>query len=116
MINRKITLVFSVVVLLLGLSAVSLYGDMMRMNNGQTLDGDYLGGDSRSIQFRVRGIARTYQLSEVDQIQFTDTQGLDTGVNQDMVPFANSFLDMMRPREWQITDMGDLASIYPRDR
>jgi hypothetical protein len=110
MMNSKILVAFNVLVFLLGLSAISLHADTLRLKSGQALDGTYLGGNADSIQFRVRGTARTFRLSEVDQIQFADDdEGPGTGANQNMVPFTNSFLEMMRPGDWQITDMGAKA-------
>src|SRR5690242_6896326 len=114
----KILVAFNVLLLLFCLSAISLSADTLRQRNGHTIDGTYVGGNADSIQFRVRGSARTFRLSEVDQIQFTDDeeQGLNNGANQNMVPFVNSFVEIMRPNDWQIPDLGDSVGIYPRDR
>jgi hypothetical protein len=115
--NSKILVAFNVLVFSLSLSAISLRADTLRLKNGQTQDGVYLGGNADSIQFRVRGAARTFRLSEVDRIQFAnDDEGPPTGANQNMVPFTNSFLQMMRPADWQITDMADSVGLYPPDR
>ena len=115
--NNKISIVFSVLIFSLCLSAISLPADTLRLKNGQTVEGVYLGGNADSLQFRVRGTTRTYRLSEVDQIQFTgDGEGQDAGVNQNMVPFANSFLEILRPNDWQLFDLGDSVGLYPRDR
>ena len=117
--NGRILIVFNVLTLALGLSAVSLQADTLRLKNGQTVDGIFLGGDARSIQFRVRGAAKTYQLADVDQIQFVDDQGPGTGANganPNLVPFANSFLEMLRPSDWLISNLGDSVGLYPPDR
>ena len=112
---RNILIIFNLLIFFTALSATSMRADTLRLKNGQVVDGVFLAGDSRSIQFRVRGTARTYQISDVDQIQFIDNNQ-NSGQNQNMVPFENSFLQIMRPADWLVTDYGDSVGIYPRDR
>lgn len=54
--------------------AALLPADTMRLHDGRTIDGTFIGGDSRTVRFmdRDRNIA-TYNITEVDQIIFANT-------------------------------------------
>ena len=54
----------------LGLSSL-LMVDVLRLRNGDLVEGTYLGGDSRSVKFiDSEGNVRTYEISEVEGVRF----------------------------------------------
>ena len=56
--------------ILLGMSSL-LIADVLRLSNGDIVEGTYLGGNSRSVKFLdSEGNVRTYEISEVDGIRF----------------------------------------------
>jgi hypothetical protein len=54
----------------LGLTASWLQADSLVLQNGQTLEGVFLGGDSRSVRFAAGDLVHTYSLGEIKSIEF----------------------------------------------
>ena len=52
------------------LALASLAADTIYLKNGQLVDGTYLGGTSQVVRFRVNGVITTYNVSDVQEIQF----------------------------------------------
>ncbi len=47
--------------------------DTLRLKNGATVDGTYMGGDSREVKFlRTDGGVRSYRVSDIEQVMFGD--------------------------------------------
>ena len=92
-------------------SSVGLSADMLRLKNGQSMEGTYLGGNSRSIRFEVSGATRYYSVEDVDQIQFTGTPVAQVR----FVPFSNGFLSMKRPDTWLVRQNGGSWTIAPAE-
>jgi len=100
MINRKPLLIVGLIVMLLGPVILPLTADTIYLKNGQWVEGTYLGGNARSIRFRVNGAAKNYPIADVDQVQF----GSDTAaVSQRFVTFQNTMLSFRHPDNWQVT-------------
>lgn len=60
-------------IVLIAASALSLQADTLRLRDGRTLQGTYLGGTTREIRFQENGGAeRQYQISDVDGVSFRD--------------------------------------------
>ena len=52
------------IILTLGASAACVQADSLILQNGQTVEGVFLGGDSRSVRFAAGDQVHTYSLSE----------------------------------------------------
>jgi hypothetical protein len=53
----------------------TLSADSLRLKNGQTVDGTFLGGDSREVKFlQSNGSVKNYPVSEVTTISFGDSE------------------------------------------
>ncbi len=63
--------------ILLSLAAATtlLSADTLVLRNGNHLEGNYAGGDGRSLRFNVAGRVNTYGLNEIESIRFTGPQG-----------------------------------------
>ncbi|MBI2822094.1 MAG: hypothetical protein HYX74_07695 [Acidobacteria bacterium] len=69
--RRKGTSRAGIAPLLLFLLATSpMLADTVYLRDGSSVDGTYLGGNSREIRFRVDGLVRTYPVADVEQIWF----------------------------------------------
>ncbi|HEV8131549.1 MAG TPA: hypothetical protein VGQ81_09860 [Acidobacteriota bacterium] len=63
----------STLFLLLALLAVSLaLADTLTLRDGQSFNGTYLGGTSRTIRFRAEGVIKTFRKEEVRDISFLE--------------------------------------------
>jgi len=63
---KKILLTFAALAL-----AVPAWADVIRLTNGSTVEGTYLGGDSREVKFlRSNGSVKTYAVSDVASLAF----------------------------------------------
>lgn len=63
---KKILLAFAVMAL-----SVPAWADVIRLTNGSTVEGTYLGGDSREVKFlRSNGSVKTYAVSDVESLSF----------------------------------------------
>lgn len=63
---KKILLTFAALAL-----AVPAWADVIRLTNGSTVEGTYLGGDSREVKFlRSNGSVKTYAVSDVVSLAF----------------------------------------------
>ena len=110
MINRKPLLIVSLAVMLFGPAVWSLTADTIYLKNGQWVEGTYLGGNARSIRFRVNNVAKNYPVADVDQVQF----GSNTSVaSQRFVTFQNTMLSLRHPDNWQVTQDGNSWIIAP---
>jgi len=110
MINRKPLLIVSLAVMLFGPAVWSLTADTIYLKNGQWVEGTYLGGNARSIRFRVNNVAKNYPVADVDQVQF----GSNTSVaSQRFVTFQNTMLSLRYPDNWQVTQDGNSWIIAP---
>lgn len=58
------------IILTLTASASWLQGDSLILQNGQTAEGVFLGGDSRSVRFAAGDQVHTYALSEIKSLEF----------------------------------------------
>lgn len=54
----------------LGVSSSWLQADSIILQNGQTLEGVFLGGDSRSVRFAAADVVHTYGLGEIKSLEF----------------------------------------------
>jgi len=110
MINRKPLLIVGLIVMLLGPAVLSLTADTIYLKNGQWVEGTFLGGNARSVRFRVNGVAKNYAIADVGQVQF----GSDTAAgSQRFVTFQNPMLSLQHPDNWQATQDGNSWIIAP---
>ena len=58
------------IILTLGASAACVQADSLILQNGQTVEGVFLGGDSRSVRFAAGDQVHTYNLSEIRSLEF----------------------------------------------
>ena len=58
------------VLLSIVVAAAMLSADTLRLRNGSKVDGSFVGGDNGSIRFAVGSQVNTYNLSDIDSIQF----------------------------------------------
>ncbi len=58
--------------LMLGPTVGLLAGDTLLLQNGQTLSGVFLGGDSRTLRFETGDRIQTYNVGDVKRIEFGD--------------------------------------------
>jgi len=109
--RRKSLLVTGFMIILV-LPAVisSLWGDSLYLKDGQTVEGTYLGGNSRTIRFRVDGVNRSYPISDVDEIQFSESA---TGSAQRFATFENALIRVRYPNNWQVFREGDSVTFAP---
>jgi hypothetical protein len=98
--------------MLFGPVVLALTADTIYLKNGQWVEGAYLGGNARSIRFRVNGVAKNYPLADVDQIQFGDDSAV---VSQRFVTFQNAMLSFRHPDNWQVTQDGTSWIIAPSE-
>ena len=96
-----------------GIGSLSM-ADTLRLKNGQWVEGTYAGGNARSIRFNVYGTTRTYNVGEVEQIQFS-AAGTGTSTRIRFVPFNNQLVSMNRPDNWQVTQDGETWTIAPNE-
>ncbi|MBI3939431.1 MAG: hypothetical protein HY315_01230 [Acidobacteria bacterium] len=68
-IRQALVLTLPVLWVVLGAMAF-LRGDTLYLKDGRLVDGTYLGGTSTTVRFRVDGLITTYQVSDVQEIQF----------------------------------------------
>ena len=53
--------------------AIPAYADVLRLSNGSTVEGTYLGGDSREIKFlRENGSVRSYRVAEFHLLSMSE--------------------------------------------
>ena len=64
-----------VVLVVLSLAIAALKADTLYLRDGQAVDGTYLGGTAQIVRFRVNGLIKTYQISEIQDIQFGTLSG-----------------------------------------
>ena len=83
-------------VLALALSALG-FADTLTLRNGQVLNGDYVGGDSRHIKFAVGDRIDTYSVDEVESVRFRLGDRLNS---QDAPPPRDSSRDTLTPRDY----------------
>ena len=70
---------FASIVVLSCLAVASLSADTLRLKSGETVDGTFLGGDSREVKFlRSNGSVKNYSVADVAAISFGDA---DTAVS-----------------------------------
>ncbi|MBI4459143.1 MAG: hypothetical protein HY648_03665 [Acidobacteria bacterium] len=105
----------SLVTLSFFFGGASLLADTLYLKNGQSVEGTYLGGTSSSIRFRSESTTRSYPVSEVEQLDFT--QGVTTTSSsmsrERFVTFENSVLRIEHPQSWQVSRDGDAVTIAP---
>ena len=53
--------------------AILASADTLTLRNGQTLQGTFLGGTSRQVRIEVNGDVRTYDVSEIRSVAFSET-------------------------------------------
>ncbi len=58
------------IIFTLGVSASWLQADSLILKNGQTLEGVFVGGDSRSVRFAAGDLVHTYDLGEIKSVVF----------------------------------------------
>lgn len=68
-IRQALVLTLPVLWVVLG-AVATLRGDTLYLKDGRLVDGTYLGGTSTTVRFRVDGLITTYQVSDVQEIQF----------------------------------------------
>src|SRR4051795_1254574 len=56
------------------MTGLLLNADTLMMRNGNRVNGTFVSGDNRSIRIDIGGHVNTYNLNEVDSIQFTGGQ------------------------------------------
>ena len=62
---------FATTMVLIGLAAASLSADSLSLKSGETVEGTYLGGDSREVKFlSSNGSVKNYAVSDVSSINF----------------------------------------------
>lgn len=59
-------------------SAALLSADTITLRNGSKFDGTFLGGDSRSVRFAVGSQVNTYNLTDIESIQFNSASQQST--------------------------------------
>jgi hypothetical protein len=57
-----------------------LQADTLVLRNGSNIEGNYAGGDSRSVRFAVGNQINTYNLNDVDSVRFTDAPASQASV------------------------------------
>ena len=58
-------------------AALSLSADALRLKSGETVDGTFLGGDSREVKFlRSNGSVKNYSVSDVASISFGESEAV----------------------------------------
>lgn len=57
------------------MTGLLLNADTVIMRNGNRVNGTFVSGDNRTIRIDIGGHVNTYNLNEVDSIQFTGSQG-----------------------------------------
>ncbi len=60
-------------------SATLLSADTLVLRNGTRVDGNFLGGDSRSVRFAVGSQVNTYYLHDITSLQFSDSNSDSNG-------------------------------------
>src|SRR5262245_57542929 len=109
--KKRFLVPLSLILLLAGtLFASILKADTLLLKSGQSVEGIFLGGNSRSIRFEVGGIPRNYFVRDVEQIQF---RGAGPVSGTRFVPFENGMLRMNRPADWTVAQDGDSWTIAP---
>lgn len=64
-----------VCVIALAMFAISAPADTLRLKGGATVEGTFMGGDSREVKFlRTDGGVKSYRISEVEQVIFGDAE------------------------------------------
>ena len=56
--------------LVLGLAVATAFADSLKLRNGQTVEGKYLGGTDARVDFLVSGRVQSYNVSEVQSLSF----------------------------------------------
>ncbi len=82
--------------LVLGLAVATAFADSLKLRNGQTVEGKYLGGTDAKVDFLVSGRVQSYNVSEVQSLTFdgraygqsTAASGESGGSNADAPPPA----------------------------
>jgi hypothetical protein len=110
MIRKKLLLIAGLLVMLFGPVVWSLTADTIFLKNGQWAEGTYLGGNARSIRFRVNNVAKNYPIADVDQVQFGSNT---SAASQRFVTFQNTMLSLRHPDNWQVTQDGNSWIIAP---
>ena len=97
--------------------------DSLQLKNGNFVQGKYLGGTERAVQFEVHGRMRLYDIDEILSINFAAASA-DGGISSDSVdtkPSADTELDSAAKAEgglgaahWNSTQAPNLAA--PRIR
>jgi len=60
-------------IIALALFAISAPADTLRLKGGATVEGTYMGGDSREVKFlRTDGGVKSYRISDIEQVIFGD--------------------------------------------
>jgi hypothetical protein len=56
------------------LAGACSYGDTLRLKSGRTVEGTYLGGDSRNVRFDNGDRVQTYSINDVSELQFGSSE------------------------------------------
>ena len=87
------------VLLALGFGACSLEADQITLQNGQTVDGTFVGGDSRTVRFASVDQVHTYSVDEIKGIHFGDPP---TQPNASTTPLATARPETTIPAGTQV--------------
>ena len=87
-------------------SLPELHADSLQLKNGNFVQGKYLGGTERDVQFQVNGKIRLYDIDEILSISFAAASA-DGGIPSNNVdPKPNANADLSSPAkgngEWRI--------------
>jgi hypothetical protein len=65
-------------ILLLSIGASVAFADTVRLKNGSSVSGTFVGGDSRQVKILVNGDVQTFLISDTDGIDFGDSAAANT--------------------------------------
>ena len=83
-------------IIALALFAISAPADTLRLKGGATVEGTYMGGDSREVKFlRTDGGVKSYRISEIEQVVFGDA-GMAAAPVAPVPPASNGSLSKNR--------------------
>jgi hypothetical protein len=103
------------------------FGDVLYLKDGKIVEGTYLGGNESTIRFKVEGQNKSYNIADVDEVQFSDSTSSArssasrtdprssttsssspaTAASERFVSFQNSILRINHPDNWEVTRDGD---------